>query len=506
MSDVENADNKGVQIGRLIKWNKYEKYVPFANQLAFLRSSVQEALYGGGTRGGKSIALLMAAAQYVDVPSYNAIIFRKSYQELSKGDGLIPVSMEWFRKYTDEGVHWDDKLKQWEFPSGAILGFGHLESENDKYNYIGQSYQFIGFDELTQQPQETYSFLFSRLVRNKQQEELGIPLRVRCTTNPNGEHVEWVYNRFINKRTRIKIREDIKMQGSVALGISPDVVPEEYIRYRMPRFFPSLARDNPYLDKLSYIDSLNKLDPVTRAQLAEGNWEIRAVGNMFNRDWFEMIPWAKVPIIDLKKVRYWDMAATRDGDATATCRLGYDKVAGIFYILDMKILHMPPREIEREIYHCCFDDGADTAIYMEQEPGSAGIHNIDHFKRKVIPPGWRFIPDRVSGDKETRARPLSAAAEKELIKIARTRKTDEWYSEVMEQLETFPEADHDDAVDALSGAFNALNHRLNTAGTYIGKVDWLMPTAAQMEESTTFGPKGEPTLENILKVSVRKTF
>jgi predicted phage terminase large subunit-like protein len=504
-SQPDPGNQTGVDITKLIRWNKYIPYLPFSNQLAFLRLNVMEALYGGGTRGGKSIALLMAATQYVDCPSYNAIIFRKSYQELSKGDGLIPVSMDWFKKWKDEGVHWDDKLKQWEFPSGAILGFGHLESENDKFNYIGQSYQFIGFDELTQQPEETYSFLFSRLVRNKIQEGLGIPLRMRCTTNPNGQHVEWVYNRFVNKRTRPAIRTDI-INNALALNIPREFITDEYIRYRMPMFVPSLARDNPFLDRVSYQDSLNKLDPVTRAQLAEGNWEIRAMGNMFSRAWFERIPYNKVPIPDLKKVRYWDMAATLDGDATAGCWLGYDKVTGLFYILDMKILHKSPRELEREIYHCAFDDGSDTVIYMEQEPGSAGIHNIDHYKRKVIPPGWRFREDRVSGDKETRARPVSAAAEKELIKIAWTRRTDEWYSTAMDQLETFPEADHDDAVDALAGAFNALNQKLNHTARYIGNADWLMPTDAEMDLQTEYGPKGTGGIQDFIKITTKKRF
>jgi predicted phage terminase large subunit-like protein len=328
---------------------------------------------------------------------------------------------------------------------------------------------------------------------------------MRCTTNPNGEHVEWVYNRFVNKRTRPAVRADV-VNMALAGGIPRELITEEYIRYRMPMFVPSLARDNPFLDRVSYVDSLNKLDPVTRAQLAEGNWEIRAMGNMFSRSWFERIPRNKVPVPDLKKVRYWDMAATIDGDATAGCHLGYDKVTGLFYILDMKILHKSPMELEREIYHCAFDDGADTTIYMEQEPGSAGIHNIDHYKRKVIPPGWRFREDRVSGDKETRARPVSAAAEKELIKIAWTRASDDWYSTAMDQLETFPEADHDDAVDALAGAFNALSQKLNHEVRYIGNADWLMPTDEEMESATTFGPKGTGGIQDFIKITTKKRF
>ena len=41
----------------------------------------------------------MAAAQYIDQPNYNAIIFRKTYQNCLKGDGLIPLSMKWFKPF-----------------------------------------------------------------------------------------------------------------------------------------------------------------------------------------------------------------------------------------------------------------------------------------------------------------------------------------------------------------------------------------------------------------------
>ncbi len=448
-----------------------------------------------------SFSLLMAAAQYIDQPNYNAIIFRKTYQELSKGDGLIPLSMKWFKPFEKDGVHWNSDNMQWEFPSGAILGFGYLASDNDKYKYIGQAYQFIGFDELTQQPEENYTFLFSRLVRDKTQLETDIPLRMRATTNPNGPHVGWVYDRFVNKRTKPNIRQKIIDQAQEKINaniLKPEEFNEAYIKHRMPKFIPSLAEDNPYLDMISYMDSLDKLDPVTRAQLAKGNWEIRAIGNMFNREWFEKVPAAKVPVFDLIKVRYWDMAATREGDYTASCHLGYDKKQGVFYILDMKLLKLSPREIEREIYLSAIDDGPQTIIYMEREPGSAGIHNIDHYKRKVIPPGWMFREDRVSGDKEARARPLSAACDKELIKIAWSRKTDTWFDPVMEQLETFPEGEHDDAVDALASAFNILNKRLYSKSKYIGTMDWMVPTEKSTKD-LPYGPKAEMTIDDLFK-------
>lgn len=455
-TDAKCKVSPGLNINRIIKWNPYlsriringKQLSPFSNQLAFLRSDEMEVLYGGASRGGKSVAMLIAGLQYVDSPTYNGIIFRKTYQELSKGDGLIPMSIMWLKQFESEGVHWNSDNMQWEFPSGAVLGFGYLASENDKYKYIGQAYQFIGFDELTQQPEENYTFLFSRLVRTEEQKQQGIPLRMRSTTNPNGPHVAWAYDRFINKRTRPNVRQSIldMAKEKVARGeVKPEDINEDYIKHRMPKFISSLATDNPYIDIVSYMDSLDKLDPVTRAQLRDGNWDIRALGNMFNRDWFEKVPYAKVPVHDLMKVRFWDLASTKDGDFTASCHLGYDKKAGVFYILEMTLFKGTPREVEREVYLASIDDGSTTSIYMEREPGSAGMHNIDHYKRKVIPPGWVFREERVSGDKESRARPVSAAADKGLIKIAWSHKSDKWFNPVMDQMETFPEGEYDDA-------------------------------------------------------------
>ena len=407
--------------------------------------------------------------------------------ELSKGDGLIPLSMKWFKPFEKEGAHWNGDLYQWEWPNGAIIGFGHLDTENNKFNYTGLSYQFIGFDEVTTQPFENYEFMFSRLVRNTTQEALGIPLRVRCTTNPGGPHGDWVYERFINKESRYAIKQEIVRQAVVNKGMKPEEITAEYIRYRMPKFIPSLVRDNPYIDRVTYEDSVANMDPVLREQLLEGNWEIRAVGNTFNRKWFDRIPSAKCPPDwDLKKVRYWDLAATKNGDATVGCKLGLDQQSGLFYLMDMKILHLTPREVEREIWHCCYEDGADTTVVMEREPGSAGINNIENYKRRIIPPGWRFKEDRVSGDKMARARPVSAAAEKKLIKILDTRAVNRWYKTVMEQLEGFPESKNDDCVDGMSGAFNFLAHKTLHTGKYIGKVDWMTP-------GNTYVPFGDKT-------------
>src|SRR5881628_3457440 len=59
-------------------------------QATFLLLDCEEAFYGGAVGGGKSAALLMAALQFVDVPGYRALILRRTFAQLSKGDALIP--------------------------------------------------------------------------------------------------------------------------------------------------------------------------------------------------------------------------------------------------------------------------------------------------------------------------------------------------------------------------------------------------------------------------------
>ena len=70
----------------------YEAHV---KQQLFLLLDCQEAFYGGAARGGKSVALLMAALQYVDVPNYAALILRRTFPQLSIEGGLIPMSHQW---------------------------------------------------------------------------------------------------------------------------------------------------------------------------------------------------------------------------------------------------------------------------------------------------------------------------------------------------------------------------------------------------------------------------
>jgi hypothetical protein len=247
--------------------SRYTPYPPSAPQLAFLMldlAGVRESFYGGAAGGGKSDALLMSALQYVHVPGYRALILRRTFKQLSKGDALIPRSHEWLH---DSDAAWNEEKKTWTFPSGATLEFGHVETEAAKYDYQGAAYQFIGFDEQTQFTETMYDYIgFTRSRRRRSMKLAGVPIRVRATGNPGGEGHDWVLRRLVAAETR-----------------KPGAV-----------FIPAKVADNPGLDVEEYAESLAGLPEALRRQLLDGDWGVfeGAAYAMFDEDLHVVAPFA----------------------------------------------------------------------------------------------------------------------------------------------------------------------------------------------------------------------
>lgn len=404
-----------ILLSRLI--SPWAPHRPTMKQAEFLLTAKREAMYGGAAGGGKSDALLMGALQFVDVPHYNALILRRTYADLSLPGALLDRAAEWLGPTS---ARWVDKTKTWTFPSGATISFGYLDTERDKYRYQSSEFQFIGFDELTQFTETQYRYLFSRLRRLKGQD---VPLRMRAASNPGGVGHDWVKRRFI------------------------DCAPQ---KDRV--FIPAKLDDNPHLDREEYLESLKELDPVTRRQLLDGDWNARPPGGKFRREWFRIVDAAPN---HLTKVRYWDLAATepapgKDPDWTAGVLMGKSP-EGEFVILDVRRAQLRPKGVEDLIKQTAQLDGRETRVVMEQEPGSSGVNTIDHYARRVLA-GWDFHGEKTTGAKEIRANPLSAQAEARNVLLL----NGPWVSEFLDEAEAFGTGGHDDQVDAGSGAFKAL--------------------------------------------------
>lgn len=177
-----------------------------------------------------------------------------------------------------------------------------------------------------------------------------------------------------------------------------------------------------------------------------------AGGGMFKKEWFEI---ARASSANLKKVRYWDRAATiskngSDPDYTVGIKMGKDNNEN-FFILDMVRFRGSPLEVENAILNTAIQDGYETEVVLEQDPGQAGIVEVNYLIRKLS--GFNVRANRVSTDKITRANPLAAQCEAGNVKLVKGI----WNELFLDELASFPYGRHDDIVDAASGAFNQLS-------------------------------------------------
>jgi predicted phage terminase large subunit-like protein len=401
----------------LPKLTKYIPNFPTPKQSVFLTlDGHREIMYGGAAAGGKTDALLMCALQYVDVPNYAALILRRTYGQLSKADSILDRAHKWLRG-TD--ARWEAMNNRYVWPNGAKVEFGYLQYFKDVWNYDGPAYQTIIFDELTQFNEDQYRFLFQRLRRL---EGFPVPLRMRSATNPGGVGHVWVKDRFIKTTAPGRL------------------------------FIPAKLTDNPHVDIKAYREMLAELDPITRKQREDGDWDAVREGTIFRREWFanyvDAIPTSSV----VHHVRFWDLAATEkkqagdDPDWTVGVLLARDGM-GKFWIEDVRRFRLDPGGVQERIHSVARADGRSVPIRIEQEGGASGKSLIANFVRLLA--GWNVAGYPSTGSKISRWMPLAAQCKAGNVGIL----NGPWNADFFEEIINVPESGHDDQADAAAGAF-----------------------------------------------------
>ena len=453
---------------------RYCPHLPTPKQLAFLLCPRPEVLFGGAAGPGKTEALLMGALQLVEYPGYHALLLRRTFRQLNQSNSIMNRARQWL---TNTDAVWNNTDKRFTFPSGATLTFGNLDAEDDVYQYDSSEFQYIGFDELTSFSDRQYTYLFSRL---RTTIDNPVPLRMRSASNPGNRGHDWVKARF--------------MIGQ----------PQEALQRDFPtRFFlPARIADNPHIRSDEYLASLANLDAVRRRQLLDGDWDVMPSGNLFRREWFAVVDdW---PREVTGVVRAWDDAATRDGGDWTVGVLMAMAGSGIIYVIDVARIQGSPLEAERLKVVTAHADGQLTnrraVVLLQQEPGAAGKSYVDAQMRGPLL-GFAVEVERPTGDKYTRALPMSSAAQAGNIKLVRGK----WNKEFIDELEQAgPDErlyDHDDQWDAASSAFNHLaSHRQGGGPILVTRIRTKWNSQFPDDDDDRFQPDREGQLPTVARI------
>lgn len=435
-------------------------------QEQFLSTPADIAIYGGAAGGGKSWALMIEPLRHIRRKGFDAVIFRRTNPELTAPGGLWPAS---YRIYPPMAYRAQSPIDnktdlRWTFPPyETTIRFAHMEHDDTHYRWRSSEIPCIEFDELTSFTEEQFFYMLSR-----NRSTCGVKPYMRAGCNPDAD--SWVAQLiawWIDPDSGFAIES---RSGVLRWFVRPDGAEmvwadsREELARRYPTlipksltFIPAKLADNQILMRQDpgYLGNLQALSLVERERLLAGNWKIRpAAGMLFDRAWFPLVEAAPADDHVLAKVRYWDKAGTEEntegrGNFSVGCLMSRT-VDDRFFVEDVVRGQWSAHDRNQVMLQTAKLDGPHTTVWVEQEPGSGGKESAEASVRLLA--GFDVRIERVTGDKETRARPLSAQAEARNVRVVRR----VWTRPFLDELHDFPTGSYDDQVDAASGAFNKL--------------------------------------------------
>jgi predicted phage terminase large subunit-like protein len=431
-------------------------------QWDFLETTADVAIYGGAAGGGKTYALLLECLRFHQVKNFGGVVFRRQGVQITNEGGLWDEAMNIFPQFG--AVSRQAPKMEFIFPSGAKIGFSHLQHVKDVNNWQGSQIALIAFDELTHFERSQFIYMLSR-----NRSVCGVRPYIRATTNPDADSwVAGMISWYIDQSTGFPIQEragrlryfslykndfvwgDSRQEVADKIGIEPEMV-------KSFTFIPARLQDNRALMEAdpSYLANLMALDDVSRARLLDGNWKVRpSAGLYFKRSKITMVD--TVPHTS-RRVRSWDLAATPvtpetpNPDATAGVRMSRTEDGKIYveHVIHTKDSASAVKGLIAAQAHI---DGHDCRITVPQDPGQAGKDQAEQFVRSL--PQFDVRICRPSRDKILRAQPFAAQWQAGNVYVVKG----DWNNAFFDEMESFPPTNngHDDIVDACSDAYNTL--------------------------------------------------
>ncbi len=494
-------------------------------QTAFARTPADLAFFGGQAGGGKSWVLLYDTVKWTRHPrvrGYRGILLRRTSPELVGGGGLWDVSQEMFRAFggrprSSPNLDWVFEAESGRFTDRHRIEFRHLVREDSVYEHQGRQYAVIGFDEITHFSERQFWYMVSRL-----RSSCGVRPYARATCNPDAD--SWVYpliswwigpdgfaipERSGVLRWLVRVGDEIhwydtEEEATAALRPGPVPKGEEPPRPLSFTFIASRLEDNPALTQVDpgYRSRLMALGRIERARLLEGNWKVReAAGMFFRRDEFQLAD--EPPSRPIVSVRAWDKAATKpmprnpDPDWTRGVRMSLC-AGGEVWIDHVESVRAGPVDVLKLMRATAEDDGPRTTIALWQDTGGAGVVDLEvskaalsGFPVEVVESWSADTLGMPMGHRSSRAKRAFARVWAPWVQRGRVyvKRGEAWTPELLAEADGFPDARHDDFIDAVSLGAQVL------ARAMVGEVEVL--TGRDLEVPKKKGPlskgrRGEP--------------
>ena len=205
---------------------------------------------------------------------WRGVIFDREYKNL---DDLVSKSQRWFPDFGDGAKFHSAKADyKWVWPTGEELLFRSVKKKDDYWDYHGQEFAFIGWNELTKFPTpDLYDAMLScnrtSFIPEPDGNLPAIPLTVFSTCNPYGPGHNWVKDRWIDPAPPGRLMKTVTNVYNPRTNMREDVVKTRV------RLFCSY-KENPRLSA-EYIAGLeSETDENRRKAWLHGDWDVVAGG------------------------------------------------------------------------------------------------------------------------------------------------------------------------------------------------------------------------------------
>jgi hypothetical protein len=271
--------------------------IPGTSQELALDTKANVTLYTGARGPGKTDTQLMNFRRYVGIgygPFWRGVLFDKEYKNL---DDIVTKSKRWFRAF-DDGARFLESASsyKWVWPTGEELLFRTAKTEDDYWDYHGQEFPWIGWNELTKwQNLDLFTTMLSvnrsSFTPEKDNPALPpIPLRVFATCNPFGVGHNAVKRQFIDAAPYGEI---VRTEFDV---FNPATQAQQKVERTQVTIFGSW-RENPYLDPVYIATLMSQTDKNKREAWEFGSWDITSGGaldDVFDRH-YHVLPRFAIP-------------------------------------------------------------------------------------------------------------------------------------------------------------------------------------------------------------------